>query len=37
MENKGHVTVFFCGPVGLSTLLRKKCQEYGFQFRKENF
>lgn len=36
-QNKGKVTVFFCGPPQLSRVLRYKCDEFGFKFRKENF
>ncbi|XP_062502529.1 NADPH oxidase 5-like [Corticium candelabrum] len=36
-EGKGRVTVFFCGPAALGKVLRSKCDEYKFGFRKENF
>ena len=36
-ENRGKVTVFYCGNPLLATTLRKKCQEFGFRFRKEVF
>ncbi len=36
-ENKGEVTIFYCGNPNLAKALRKKCQEFGFKFRKEVF
>ena len=36
-ENRGKVTVFYCGNPLLATMLRKKCQEFGFRFSKEVF
>merc|ERR1719419_1446665 len=36
-EQKGEVTVFFCGNPMLATTLRQKCEEFGFNFRKEVF
>ncbi len=36
-QNKGHVTVFYCGNPALSGILQKKCIEYGFSFKKEVF
>ncbi|XP_037077900.1 LOW QUALITY PROTEIN: NADPH oxidase 5-like [Pollicipes pollicipes] len=36
-QRKGKVTVFFCGPPQLSRIVRHKCDEFGFEFRKENF
>ena len=36
-EDKGNVTVFYCGPPQLSKELKKKCDEFGFDFRKEIF
>merc|ERR1719361_651785 len=36
-ERKGQVTVFYCGNPGLAKLLRSKCEEFGFKFRKEVF
>jgi len=36
-ENKGKITVFFCGNPGLARVLRVKCDEFGFTFRKEVF
>jgi hypothetical protein len=31
------VNVFYCGPRGLSSTLRKQCNRYGFRYHKENF
>lgn len=36
-QKKGKVTVFYCGPPQLARLLRVKCDQYGFAFRKEVF
>ncbi|XP_046447189.1 NADPH oxidase 5-like [Daphnia pulex] len=36
-EDKGKVTVFYCGPPQLAKELRKKCNEFGFGFSKEIF
>ncbi|XP_039306602.1 NADPH oxidase 5 isoform X1 [Solenopsis invicta] len=37
-KNKGKVTVFFCGKSHeLTRTLRRKCDEFGFHFRKESF
>ncbi|KAI1280879.1 NADPH oxidase 5 [Halotydeus destructor] len=36
-QNKGRVTVFFCGPPELGRTLQAHCIPYGFTFRKENF
>ena len=36
-ERKGKVTVFYCGNQFLAKTLRAKCEEYGFNFRKEVF
>jgi NADPH oxidase len=36
-ENKGPISVFYCGNPALATALRKKCQEFGFKFHKEVF
>ncbi|XP_065216938.1 NADPH oxidase 5-like [Planococcus citri] len=36
-QKKGKVTVFYCGPPELGRLLRFKCDQYGFNFRKEVF
>ena len=33
----GKVTVFYCGNRLLAKILRAKCEEYGFDFRKEIF
>ena len=36
-NKKGRVKVFFCGSPVLGKVLKNKCQQYGFQFAKENF
>lgn len=36
-QRKGKVTVFFCGPPELAKILRYKCGQFGFNFRKESF
>ncbi|XP_050305865.1 NADPH oxidase 5 [Anthonomus grandis grandis] len=36
-QKKGKVTVFYCGPPQLGRILRVKCDQYGFIFRKESF
>ena len=36
-ERKGKVTVFYCGNPAVAHILRQKCEEYGFNFRKEVF
>jgi hypothetical protein len=36
-EHKGKVTVFYCGNRIVAKILREKCEEYGFNFRKEVF
>ncbi|XP_015925086.1 NADPH oxidase 5 isoform X2 [Parasteatoda tepidariorum] len=36
-QQKGKVTVFFCGPNQLAKTLQTKCDEFGFRFRKEIF
>lgn len=36
-QQKGKITVFYCGPPALARTLRYKCDEYGFDFRKEIF
>ncbi|XP_023324717.1 NADPH oxidase 5 isoform X3 [Eurytemora carolleeae] len=36
-ENRGKITVFFCGNPALARVLRLKCDEFGFTFRKEVF
>ncbi|XP_065906157.1 NADPH oxidase 5-like isoform X2 [Dysidea avara] len=36
-ERKGKVTIFFCGSPAISKILKAKCSEYNFEFRKENF
>uniref|UniRef100_A0A182IU16 Uncharacterized protein n=1 Tax=Anopheles atroparvus TaxID=41427 RepID=A0A182IU16_ANOAO len=36
-QKKGKVIVFYCGPPQLAKTLRYKCDQFGFQFRKEVF
>ena len=36
-ENHGKVTVFYCGNPQLARVLRRKCESFGFDFRKEVF
>ncbi|CAG7821382.1 unnamed protein product, partial [Allacma fusca] len=36
-QNKGKITVFYCGPPTLARTLKIKCDEFGFIFRKELF
>ncbi|XP_067653681.1 NADPH oxidase 5-like [Haliotis asinina] len=36
-QNKGHVTVFFCGSPLLGTTVKQHCKTFGFSFSKENF
>ncbi|XP_049831292.1 NADPH oxidase 5 [Schistocerca gregaria] len=36
-QKKGKITVFYCGPPQLGRILRVKCDQYGFEFRKEVF
>lgn len=36
-ERRGKVTVFYCGTPHLAKVLRKKCEDFGFSFRKETF
>ena len=36
-ERKGKITVFYCGNPAVAHILREKCEEYGFNFRKEVF
>ena len=36
-QNKGPITVFYCGAPALASLLKKKCENFGIQFRKEVF
>ena len=37
MERKGDITVFYCGNQTLGKILRSKCEQFGFRFRKEVF
>ena len=36
-ENRGRVTVFYCGNPAVAKILRQKCEEFDFDFRKEVF
>lgn len=36
-KKKGKVTVFYCGPPQLAKILRYKCGQFGFKFKKESF
>ncbi|CAM1325380.1 NOX5 (predicted) [Pycnogonum litorale] len=36
-KRKGKVTVFFCGSPQLGRIIRKKCNRFGFNFKKEKF
>jgi len=36
-QNKGHITVFYCGNPALAGILQEKCEEFGFTYRKEVF
>ncbi|XP_012231474.2 NADPH oxidase 5 [Linepithema humile] len=36
-KKKGKITVFYCGPPQLARILRYKCDQFGFCFRKEIF
>ncbi|XP_038058574.1 NADPH oxidase 5-like isoform X3 [Patiria miniata] len=36
-EDKGRVSVFFCGAPALGSVISKHCQKFGFIFHKENF
>ena len=36
-QRKGKVTVFFCGNSSLGRILKLKCDEFGFTFKKEIF
>ncbi|XP_054001434.1 NADPH oxidase 5 isoform X1 [Hylaeus anthracinus] len=36
-KKKGKVTVFYCGPPQLAKVLRLKCDQFGFNFKKESF
>ena len=37
LERKGNVTVFYCGNPVVASILRNKCDEFGFGFKKEVF
>ena len=36
-QKKGDITVFYCGNPALADILKKKCDEFGFTYRKEVF
>jgi len=36
-QNKGPITVFYCGNPKLAETLKSKCESFGIQFRKEIF
>jgi len=36
-QNRGEITVFYCGNPTLAKVLRSKCEQFGFKFRKEVF
>ncbi|XP_032676109.1 NADPH oxidase 5 [Odontomachus brunneus] len=36
-RKKGKITVFYCGPPQLARILRYKCDQFGFCFKKESF
>ena len=36
-QNKGKITVFYCGNPVVGKILRLKCEEFGFAFKKEVF
>jgi len=36
-QNKGRVTVFFCGQPALGRVIQNHCVAFGFGFKKENF
>ena len=36
-ERKGKITVFYCGNPAVASILRTKCEQYGFDFKKEVF
>ncbi|XP_013406474.1 NADPH oxidase 5 [Lingula anatina] len=36
-NRRGRVTVYFCGPRSVASIVKGKCIEYGFRFTKENF
>ena len=36
-QRMGKVTVFFCGNPSLARMLKNKCDEFGFTFKKEVF
>ena len=36
-QKKGKITIFYCGSPQLGKILKLKCDEFGFDYRKENF
>ena len=36
-QKKGKLTVFYCGNPAVAKILKSKCDEFGFEFRKEVF
>ena len=36
-ERKGKITVFYCGNPVVASIIRGKCEQFGFDFRKEVF
>ena len=36
-QNRGQITVFYCGNPAVAEIVRGKCREFGFKFRKEVF
>ena len=36
-QRKGKITVFYCGGQQLGKILKLKCIQFGFDYRKENF
>ena len=37
VKSCGKITVFYCGNPQLGDIVSKKCEKFGFQFRKEIF
>lgn len=36
-EKKGKVHVFYCGAPALAKVIKAQCEQFGFNFYKENF
>ena len=36
-QNRGQITVFYCGNPAVADILRAKCRQFGFNFSKEVF